>query len=313
MDVRLGIVRATAGNMTSDGRSLLRSGLEKGKNVASRNISKSGFASATLLVAAAASLPVSADEIASNPSLTRNWVFDAGAVIQNLDGDIGATTSAGAGGSYDLSRLGLDSQNTSPFLALHWRFADRWRFDFNYDSVDTDGHRGNSTTLDFGRISIPKGYRLDSSLETRTYWGAVGYSFVKTPDTEFGARLGLNVLDSDASLKGSVRLGGKQVTVGSESVGSTGLIPTLGLYGIYAFNNHFAIEASVDGLAGSLGDYKGHYVAADVFLKYWINNTFAVGLGYRYLDSKLEHQGDLLSETIELGYSGPVVKASIGF
>ncbi len=287
--------------------------MNKGKDVGSITISTFGAAFASLLVAAATAPSVSAAEVTSNPSLTSTWVFDAGAVFQNLDGDLGATTSGGAGGTYDLSRLGLDDQNTSPSLALHWRFADHWRFDFAYNSVETDGHRGNSSTLDFGRISIPKGYQLNSSLETKTYSGFVGYSFVKTPDAELGARLGINVIDSDASLQGAARLGGKQLTVGPERVGSTGIIPTLGVYGTYAFNDHLAIEGSVDGIGGTVGDYKGHYVAADVMLKYWFNNSFAVGVGYHYVDNKLEHRGDLLSETVQTGYSGPEVKASVGF
>lgn len=278
-----------------------------------KSISNYGAALAALFAAAATAPSVSAGENASNPSLTSNWVFDAGAVFQHLDGDIGATTSAGAGGTYDLSRLGLDDQDTSPFLALRWRFADRWRLDFTYDSVDTDGHRGNSSTLEFGRISIPKGYLLDSSVETKTYSGFVGYSFVKTPDTELGARLGVNVVDSDASLRGAAWFGGKQLTVGPERVGSTGAIPTIGVYGTYAFNDQLAIEGSIDGLGGSVGDYEGHYLVADAMLKYWFNSTFAVGLGYRYVDSKIEHHGDLLSETVQLGYSGPEVKASVGF
>ena len=307
------MVRTAVGKTNSAGGCHLRAGSEKGKNVESRNISKYGAAFAALFAGAAAAPSVSAGEVVSNPSLTSNWVFDAGAVFQHLDGDIGATTSGGAGGSYDLSRLGLDDQNTSPMLALHWRFADRWRFDFTYDSVDTDGLRGNSSTFEFGRISIPKGYQLESSVETKTYSGFVGYSFVKTPDTELGARLGINVVDTDASLQGAAWFGGKQLTIGPQQVGVIGAIPTIGIYGTYAFNDHLAIEGSIDGLAGSLGDYEGHYVAADATLKYWFNTSFAVGVGYRYVDSNLEHHGDLLSEGIQLGYSGPEVKASVGF
>jgi len=38
-----------------------------------------------------------------------------------------------------------------------------------------------------------------------------------------------------------------------------------------------------------------------------------LAVGYRYVDGKLEHDGDIMNKAVKLQYSGPVVKASVGF
>jgi hypothetical protein len=102
-------------------------------------------------------------------------------------------------------------------------------------------------------------------------------------------------------------------SLGSQTADVVGPIPTLGLYGTYALSNRWAIDGSIDGLAGHLGDYSGHYLAAATNLTYWVDDTFAVGVGYRYVDGKLEHEGSSMTKAVEIEYSGPVVKGSVGF
>lgn len=264
-------------------------------------------------VAIAGATPSFAGEPVSNPSLTKSWVFDAGAVFQHLDGDVDAELNSGAGGSVSFSQIGLDDESVSPYFAARWRFAERWRFDFIYDSIDVDGNIGANSAIEFGRITIPVGYEVDSSLEVRNYSAYAGYSFFKDQQAELGARLGFSVLDAGATLRGEAFIGGARVVAGPESADVISPIPTIGIFGTYALSNHLALEGSVDGLAMSYGDYEGHYLAASVMLTYWINDTFGVGAGYRYIDAELEHQGDAMKESIELNYQGPIAKATVGF
>ena len=254
-------------------------------------------------------MPVYAEEPVTNPSLTKTWVFDAGAVFQNLDGGATADLNAGGGGSVDFSQIGLDDQSTSPFFAARWRFADQWRFDFIFDSVDVEGSRAVSREIKFGFLTIPLNAEADNSLQIRNYSAFVGYSFLKDERSELGARFGLTVMDAEFSLSGRLN----NASLGTQSADVVGPIPTLGIYGTYALSNRLAIDGSIDGLAGSLGNYSGHYLAAAANLTYWVDDTFAIGVGYRYVDGKLEHEGNSITKAVEIEYSGPVVKGSVGF
>ncbi|MEZ5900124.1 MAG: hypothetical protein R3D51_11610 [Hyphomicrobiaceae bacterium] len=258
-------------------------------------------------------MPAAAGEPVVNPSLTKTWVFNVGAVFQNLDGGATADINGGGGGSVGFSQIGLDEHSTSVFAAARWRFSDRWRLDFTFDTVDTDGSRTVSHDIEFGFITIPTSAAADSSLRIRNYSAFVGYSFVKDEQSEFGARLGLTILDAGFSLQGTATVLGASGSTEEQRADVIGPVPTIGLYGTYALSNRVSLEGSVDGLVGSLGSYSGHYVAAMASLNYWIDDTFAVGLGYRYVNGKLEHEGNVLTKGVDIEYSGPVVQGSVGF
>ena len=158
--------------------------------------------SAAFIVIAMASAATAA-EPATNPSLTKDWVFEAGAIFQQLDGD--ATSEGGlTGGTVRFSQIGLDGTETVPYLAMRWRFADDWRFDFNFTSLDASGSKGNNSDFEFGHSTFLLGYQLNSSYDQQVYTGSIGYSFVKDNQTEFGGRFGLSVLHADVSLKGQL-------------------------------------------------------------------------------------------------------------
>jgi hypothetical protein len=272
-------------------------------------------AGCALLVAGSAFCPVQANaaEPTSNPSLAKTWVFDAGALFQRLDGGATAELDGGGGGSVGLSQIGIDDRSTSPFLAARWRFTDRWRFDFTYDSVIVDGDRTVSRNIDFGLITIPTSATAESALRIRNYSGFFGYSFIKDEQSELGARFGLTVMDAEFSLQGTASVSGATSSTGKQKANVVGPIPTLGIYGTYALSNRWTIDGSIDGLAGELGAYSGHYLAGSANLTYWINDTFALAVGYRYVDGRLEHDGNIMDKAVKIQYSGPVVKASVGF
>ncbi|MBL8882397.1 MAG: hypothetical protein JNL45_05010 [Hyphomicrobium sp.] len=257
--------------------------------------------------------PAHAQEAQSNPSLSKTWVVDAGVAYRRLDGDLSAITSGGKGGGYDFGRLGLDDHDTSVSADLHWRISKAWRLDLGYDGISTKGLIDNHASLDFGRITIPTGYELSSSLDVQTYSAFLGYTFTQSHDFELGGRLGLNVIDANASVSGRAFAGNKEVSAGPEYVSKTTLVPTLGLYATYAFDDRLAFEGSIDGIAGSLGSNSGHYVQMSAGLKYWLTDSFALGAGYSYLSNKIEHDGSTIDSGLEVRSHTGYLKASLGF
>lgn len=270
-----------------------------------------GLVSALAFLASVCS--ASAQETVLNPSLSKLWVVDVGAMFQSLDGTLSAVTSEGKGGAFDLSRLGLDKEDVSPMARLRWRFAQGWRLDLAYDQIDTGGHVGNSTTIDFGRITIPAGYEVVSSLDAHLYSAFVGYAFSRSDTSEIGARVGLTIVDVSANVGGNTYVGGQQVSVGPEGMSMTPLVPTLGLYTTYALSDRLAFEGAVDGIAGTVGAYSGHFLQVSAGLKYWLTGSLAVGGGYRFLDVKMDHDGASVDDVVSVTSNGAYANASFGF
>ena len=254
-----------------------------------------------------------AQEVAANPSLSKAWVIDVGALFHRLDGDLSATLPSGGGGGDSFSRLGLNNYDTSFSAGLRWRFSDRWRLDLAYEEFASNGDRGNATEIEFGRITIPAGYQLLTSFEAQTYSAFVGYSFSKDATHEVGGRLGLSVLDAYASVAGSTWVGGSEIVAGPQTIGVTALVPTLGLYATYALTDRLAFEGAIDGVAGSVGVYSGHYLQLTGGLKYWFTDTFAISGGYHFLDARTEKDGDAIDSRIDVRTHGAFLKASVGF
>lgn len=254
-----------------------------------------------------------AQETASNPSLSKTWIVDVGVAYRSLDGELSAVTSGGKGGSYDLGRLGLDDHDTSVSASMHWRISKAWRLDLGYDEVGTSGRVANGTSFDFGRITIPAGYELSSSLDVKTYSAFLGYAFSQSQSFELGGRLGVSVLDTSASVGGRAFVGKAQVIAGPEDVSMTTVVPTIGLYTTYAFDDRLAFEGSIDGIAGTLGSYSGHYLQLSGGLKYWLTDSFALGVGYSFLDAKSEHDGNALDTGVDMRAHTGYLKASLGF
>lgn len=249
----------------------------------------------------------------NNPSLTKEWVIEGGATFQNLDGSLGAWMPSGAGGEYPLSVFGLDDHDTAVRFGLRWRFSDQWQFSLNFDEIDTSGVRGNTTTIDFGRISIPAGYDVESSATLRIYSALLGYTFTKAPNYEFGVRIGANILDADASVTGTLQSGPVTVSAGAENMSVAQFAPTLGFFGTIALSDRLALEGAVDGVAFDIWGYSGHFVSASGALSYWISDNVSVGAGYRYLDAKVNYDGSSVEQALDFRSTGPFVKASVGF
>jgi hypothetical protein len=253
-----------------------------------------------------------ASDLNDNPSLTKEWVIEAGAVFQDRNGSA-TSEGGGQGGSVSFSQTGLDRSDTSPYLALRWRFADAWRFDFSFASINAGDSTGNNANFQFGHSTFPVGYEISADYDQQSYNAGIGYSFVKTPQAELGGRISVGILDADFSLKGSAWVNNAKVTAGPENAGGVWVIPTVGLYATYALTNQWTIDGSVDGMAFNYEGYEGSYIAATANITYWFTESIAIAAGYRYTDSNLKHDGSTWDEEIEVRNSGPVVKTSIAF
>lgn len=264
----------------------------------------------TLPVTASAA---SAQEPAANPSLSKAWVIEAGAVLLNVGGGLSAITTSGHGGSFNFARLGLDGRETTFATNLRWRFSSRWRLDLRYDAVEASGSLANTASVEFGRVTIPAGYEIASVLDAKAYSSFLGYAFSKGHLLEFGGRIGLSILDATASVTGRGSIGGKISNAGPESIDILTPVPTLGLYATYAFDDQLAFEGAIDGIAGGIGIYSGHYLQLNAGLKYWLSDTLAIAGGYRLLDARTERDGNAVDSRVDVRTHGAYLNASIGF
>jgi hypothetical protein len=255
-----------------------------------------------------------ADEAgSSNPSLKARWLFTAGALYIRPDAEVASIVKeSGNGGRVDLSTLGADEDYVSPFFMLRYRANQRWRFEFSYQNLDLNGHRGATTEINFNDVTIPAGWDVRSDLTMHQYSVSAGYALYSAPNAELGVALGVHILDASAGIRGSAYINNVQVER-SGKISEVFPAPTIGLYGTYAFNNRLAIEGSVQYLYASVSGYSGHLLMASAALNYWINPNTALSLGYKHFDVDITYDDSSSRDTYNVKFGGPYATLSFGF
>ena len=251
---------------------------------------------------------------ALNPILEDRFTLRIGAYFENVDSAAAKfNPDLGLSGKIDLERAGLDDDDASLFIDGRWRFADRWHLGLSYYGTDRSGSSIVAGDIEFGDLLIPVDGVVDSSFQADIYVADIGYSFIKTPRSEFGVRLGLHAADLDVGLIGRGTVGPVEVELGSSSTDTLAPLPNIGLFGAYAFTPQLSVSASLGYLTLSYDKFDGEIKVASAALDYRFSKNFGVGLGYSFLDLNLDVDEPVFDERYELEYRGPVLFLSAGF
>jgi hypothetical protein len=236
-----------------------------------------------------------------------------GALYIRPDAEVASfVKETGKGGRVDLSTLGADEDYVSPFFSLRYRANQRWRFEFTYQNLDLDGHRGGATEINFNDVTIPAGWDVRSNLTMHQYSVSAGYAFYSAPNAELGVAVGVHILDASAGIRGSAYINNVQVER-SGKISKIFPAPTIGLYGTYAFNSRLAIEGSVQYLYASVAGYSGHLLMASAALNYWIMPNTGLSLGYKHFDVDITYDDSSSRDTYNVQFGGPYATLSFGF
>jgi Outer membrane protein beta-barrel domain len=226
---------------------------------------------------------------------------------------IDATATARPGSSIRLEdELDLDERKGTPYLNLGLRVGDNWRLEFEYYALKRDASKIISRQIDFGDASFPVGVQLDTEFNSTVYRLTTGWSFYKDQQAEAGLGFGLHVTDFELQLSG-VGTGAGGTAFRREAHDALVPLPTIGLYGSYFLMPEVQLRARVDYLSLEYKDYDGRLTNWMAAVDWRFHKNVAVGVGYRYVDYKLEStKSDFLGE-VKYTFKGPTIFINAGF
>jgi len=267
---------------------------------------------AAILLSSGATSALAADDASS---LNQSAWFRLGGFHPSINSraQVDHPSSGAAGTDIDFEELGLSSKKTLPFLLAGARFAGPWRAEFEYFQLRRDGSVTLGQLLNFDDTTFPVQATLNTRFRSDIYRASVGYSFVKTPELELGAVVGAHVTTFDIHLDASVSAGGAPIAAQSEQQKRTVPLPTLGLYGAYAFAPHWETTARADIFSLKRGNYDGRLINAQVNVIYRTTGNVGVGLGYRYDDYRLIATKNDFRGRVEYKFNGPQAFVEVGF
>jgi len=209
--------------------------------------------------------------------------------------------------------LNLDKGEALPSFAVGWRFSNRWRLVGEYYKLGRSGETTLARDIVFDDVTYHASATIMSEFDSSVYRASIGYSFVRKPNAELGASLGVHATDFAVGLEGQATVGNAAASAQARRKEVLAPLPTIGLYGSYEIAPRVQLGGNVDFLSLSLGDYDGRLVNAEASVTYRALKNFGVGVAYRYVDYRLDVEKPEYTGRLTYEFSGPVVFLIAGF
>jgi hypothetical protein len=242
-----------------------------------------------------------------HPALQDQWHFQLGAYRPKVDTTAFLNSSTGARGT-QLSfedDLGFDDSKTMPAFLASVRLGERWKIEFEYLSLSRDSSRAINRTINWGDRTYAIGTVVSSDFDSDIYRLSAGYSFIKDGQKELGVTLGFHVTDFSLGLAAT--------GVGAQRGDAVAPLPTIGLYGAYAFDSKWLLSGRLDYFSLNYGDYDGSLVNVSAGVDYRFTRNFGIGVAYRYIDYDVTVTKSKFNGGVEYKFSGPVVYVNTSF
>lgn len=249
----------------------------------------------------------SAQAASTNPTLDDQLSLRFGPFFPSIDTSVKINNE-----DYDFESV-LDDEATTGAISGLWRITRKLRLRFGYWAVNREESESLGQNESIGGITIPAGSSVSATFDTSYLYGSIGYSFVRTDTTEFGADLGLAALGLKSELGASIPgLGGTSFTAFDE----TYPLPTIGLYVDHALSPKWTISGRLAGIGLDIGDdFEGTVVEANAAVEFRPWQNFGLGLAYVYnsADATLKDVGAGNGLDVEWEYQGPFAYLTLGF
>ena len=261
------------------------------------------------LIGSLAIMVPAAAQDAAHRKLHDRFYVDIGGFWPSVSTELRVDGPAGQNRSFSLEDdLHYSDNPTLPFALVNLRLGQRWRVEGEAFQIGRDNSTVLNRDITVRDKTFPVNSTVSSHFDTTVYRLSLGYSFLKRPDTEVGAALGLHVTDFDLGI---------QTSTGSVAAAAdaTAPLPTVGLYGYHALSPNWLIFGRADLFSLNYEQYSGGLVNLNLGVEYQVNKWLGLGGGWRYvkLDLDAEAQGSDWAGTFKHTYSGPMLYLSLGF
>ena len=252
--------------------------------------------------------------LAQQGPTTDRFTLDLGGLVASLSSDLRVDVTNGRTGS-DFSvepTLGLDKRKgTFEAEAVFW-ITRKQRLSANFVNIErsAEGHTLDRT-IQIGDKTLTINSSIDSFFNTRYLGGAYGYSFLKSPNQELGALIGLVAERFQTGTAISVSAGNQAVDAGRD-VDVTAPVPEIGGFWAWHVGGNVTVGADAAFFKANVIDLDiGHASAhLNVIWRPWKNFGFGGGMVFNRLT--IEGERGSFTGRAQSGFNGPRVFVQIG-
>jgi hypothetical protein len=217
------------------------------------------------------------------PQGSEEFKLNLGGIVNSNSTSLRLDGSTARGTDVDLEgTTGLSDGGVSSFLASGtWRFAPNHRLSGIFFTADRDASRAVDRTITIGDTVIPINTNLKTEAKSQFFILNYEYSFMKTPDMELAAVLGLY----GANFKYKFTASSPIVNIDKST---TAPLPVIGLHADFFINPRWTVSVLAEGLKLKVGDVDGSIYNVALTTDYMFARNWGVGMGYSVADAKVD-------------------------
>jgi hypothetical protein len=274
-----------------------------------RGTTSRGLATATLGFAAMTGLHAQALTPAQN-LLNDRFILSGSLFLVGTDTTASLNGQSTTNPAIDFDQtFGRESDASRGRIDAMWRFAPKHSVRFVYFNYKATRTRTIDRDITFGDTTFNAGGNVTAENRFSVYELDYDYAFLKRPDYEVSANLGLHFTDMTLSLAGTGTVtgpGGTTTASGSVSKSSDlpQPLPVIGLRGGWAVAPQVFLDARLQFFKLSVDGYDGHWTNAHVGATWMFTRNFGVGLGYESFNTRLDVSRSNFNGNLKFGYHG---------
>jgi hypothetical protein len=184
--------------------------------------------------------------------------------------------------------LKLNDRETTGSLNFRWRFGEKWSLWGQYWSLSDNGSAVLEEDVEWEDVVFKQGTFANGGLDTTVGRLLFGRLFNSGPQHEFGLGIGVHWLEIGAFLEGQIVSSEDETEFHRESVSAKFPLPNIGGWYAYSWSPKWLVQARVDWLSASIGDYSGGLWNAQAGLNWAAFEHFGVGFYYNLFTLDLD-------------------------
>ena len=266
------------------------------------------FASLALCAALGAGTGASALAQSASPAqalLDQRFVINAGVFLVQTDLKANLNGQSINNPEIDFDEtFGKAEDSTRVRADARWRITPKHHLTFMYFDNSNSRTKVLNETINWGDNTYEVGATVRSENKFKVGALSYEYAFMRQPNYEVSANIGLHISDLSVSLSRDATVNGTPTSKDTQTNSVTAPLPVIGLRGAWVVTPSVLVEAQGQFFKLKVNEVDGYWSDVRVSATWMFNKNFGLGLGYDRYFNKVDVSKEGFDGRVKFGYSG---------
>ena len=195
-------------------------------------------------------------------------------------------------------------------INFRWRFGKKWSFWGQYWGTNQSGKAVLEEDIEWENIVFKEGTFAGAGVELDIVRAFFGREFNLGPEHEFGLGAGLHYLNLGTYIEGEIITSGFSNDFYRASNSAAFPLPNIGAWYMYSWSPRWMVQARVDWLSASIGDYSGSMWDIQGGINYQAFKNIGFGLYVKGFELDVDIDRDNWHGNVDFDQWGPLFTVS---